>query len=193
MRAVAIIAALIFSGGDNTVLRDRIADSIRAGTGGEVAAFARCNIDAVIDFQDGHLDSGSIKNGRLLWYLFLEKKAPGPPGLSKAGHQLLEAERSRLQEHHMNFLRVSKSYARKINQSVDDAEAESNRRTSVEASNEAQLDSLELADRSIATLRRQLRVQDRKVFERWLEDHRASAVILQLDWSKVTNYECSGY
>jgi hypothetical protein len=167
----------------------RLDASIRAGTGGDTAAFARCNLSAILDFYDGHQTPELIPDALLFSHVALVVKPERPP-LSPAGRIELDKAIGALVEFAEDFERESRSLAKRVAAAPDAVEAERLRRQSHELSTRTQSEAEARAGRGLAALRQRLPREDRSKFERWLRDCRRISVIATIDYTRVTDWEC---
>jgi len=168
----------------------RIEASIRAGTGGVKAEFARCNPEAVVDFYDGRQTPSLITHGMAWTYGVLVEDAAMPKGLSLAASKHLAAARTELLDRRDAFQTESIARAKRIAAANDENEADRLRLQGHESSNRAAMEADALAERTIRRLKETLSKADFAALVEWLDTRKRSAIILRLDYARVSNWDC---
>jgi hypothetical protein len=173
-------------------MTERINASLRAGTGHAAASFALCNVDAVVDFYDGHQTPELIPDRLLWWHLLFELRNEGPSGMSEKGARRIAAARGELLALRERFESDSHSLARRVVAARDREEAALLRAQSHELSNRVDRQSYAAAGRSFDAMQKELSADDRTIFAAWLRSHRRSAVIVRFDFPRIADWECRG-
>jgi hypothetical protein len=199
---IVLLASVVPAFAADGDLHERALQSWTSGTGGEAAMEALCNLQAVVEFYDGHHTPELIEDDLLLWHLgvfrspfMAARPPPRPNGLSPEGSALVAKVLERLNVEGRSLWERNKQRAKSL-AGLSENEAHEIRRVINDDVNQTRQDTRTLAGRLLLALRKEQSKDDLAIFESWFDARRHDSVILVQDPSKMIRYdarECDDY